>query len=66
MGDTTKMLIQFARVLVALGAGILLAFEWSEFRPLDKDNWAVLGTVALVAMVMVFVLMRKLANKGSD
>lgn len=66
MGDTTRMLIQVARVLVSIGAGVLLALEWSEFRPMDKENWGILAAVALVAMVMVFVLLRKLAKTGPD
>jgi len=66
MGETTKMLINLARVLVAIGAGILLAWSWQEFRPADRENWGVLFFVWLVPTVLIYLLLRKLAKSGPD
>ncbi|MEM3030246.1 MAG: hypothetical protein QXH27_00785 [Candidatus Micrarchaeia archaeon] len=66
MGETTKMLVNAARVLVAIGAGILLAWSWQEYRPMDRENWGMLFVVWLVATIVVYLLLHKLAKTGPD
>ncbi|MEM4389718.1 MAG: hypothetical protein QXG98_03565 [Candidatus Micrarchaeia archaeon] len=66
MGETTKMLVNVARVLLALCAGILLAWSWYEYRPADRENWGILFAIWLVSTIMVYLLLHKLAKTGPD
>lgn len=68
MGDTTKAAISIAKVLIGLGAGIVLAYQWASMRmdgsPQTAEDWLTLVVVALIATVLVYVLLHKLGKTG--
>jgi uncharacterized membrane protein YedE/YeeE len=60
---STKAILSFVKILVALVAGYGLAYFWMSARE-GLDEWFVPYGAGLIVAVMVFVLLNKL-NKGS-